>query len=229
MHVCEREHRHLWAYAGQTGTNLHTPINPQTPTHIATDVRGRPVFTCVYCIHESSNPEHGHTRTHENYLVVSESKSMDTFFCRKVAAFLWELIEGRWGRHGTTMNSNWSASHFFFMSGHVDRAKQLLKPMPTPHAMRSSKHTFNPIMKFRIGMNLVHFGSFWCWLWLFAAWVANQLILGPTTSDREVCASWFQGTASRKQTDPLTCSCPVCFHFLDTFDSRKCRRRFGQA
>lgn len=115
------------------------------------------------------------------------------------------------------------------MSGHVDQAKQLLKPMLTPHATRSSKHTFNhfnPIMKFRIGMNLVHFGSFWCWLWLFAASVANQLILGPTTSDREVCASWFQGTASRKQTDPLTCSCPVCFHFLDTFDSRKCRR-FG--
>lgn len=81
MHVCEREDRHLWAYAGQTRTNLHTPINPQTPTHIATDVRGRPVFTCVYCIHESSNPEHGHTRTHENYLVVNESKSMDTFFC----------------------------------------------------------------------------------------------------------------------------------------------------
>lgn len=136
---------------------------------------------------------------------------------------------------GTTWDDNEqqlvSFAFFFTCQDMWTRPNSSWNPC-SPHMQQDQASThsihFNPIMKFRIGMNLVHFGSFWCWLWLFAASVANQLILGPTTSDREVCASWFQGTASRKQTDPLTCSCPVCFHFLDTFDSRKCRR-FGQA
>ena len=47
------------------------------------------------------------------------------------------------------------------MSGHVDQAKQLLKPMLTPHATRSSKHTFNPLQSHNEVQNWDEFGTFW--------------------------------------------------------------------
>ena len=148
-------------------------LNKPTDTYTHSD--GRPWASCVYlCLvyHESSNPEHGHTR-HMKITWWSMSPNHGHLFllCWKVAGFLCELIEGRWGRHGMTMNSNWSASHFFYMSDMWTR-QTAPETMPTHMQQdQASTHSihFNPVMKFRIGMNLVHFGSFWCWLWLFAA------------------------------------------------------------